>query len=63
MIATGTERDQKTDAKFTRLPHGTRLAVVRGSRGAREVFLVNADGTSLTQLTDDPADDCEPPHD
>lgn len=41
-------------------PDGTRLAFESGRTGNREIFVVDADGGNVVQLTDDPAADSAP---
>jgi Tol biopolymer transport system component len=41
-------------------PDGTQLAFVSTRDGNEEIYVMKADGTSVTRLTDDPADDGEP---
>ncbi len=43
------------------VPNGTRIAFTSdGTDGIGEIYVMNADGSGLTQLTDDPADDAFP---
>ncbi len=41
-------------------PDGTKIAFVSDRAGNRDVFVMNADGSSPTDLTNDPGDDREP---
>lgn len=41
-------------------PDGSRIAYASRVAGASDIFVVRADGTDRTQLTDDPADDTQP---
>ncbi|MCI0479945.1 hypothetical protein L0Y59_05365, partial [Candidatus Uhrbacteria bacterium] len=41
-------------------PDGARIAFVRWVGDAPDIFVVNADGTGLSRLTDNPGQDCEP---
>ncbi|MEA2555466.1 MAG: TolB protein, partial [Actinomycetota bacterium] len=41
-------------------PDGTKIAFSRGPTGSRDIYAINADGTALTQLTTNPADDFQP---
>ena len=44
-----------------RSPDGTRIAFTsEGTRDNSEIYVMNSDGSGLTKLTDDPADDTFP---
>ena len=46
--------------KWVYLGFGTQLAFVSERDGNSEIYIVNVDGTGLTRLTDDPAEDLHP---
>ena len=52
--------DWRTGHRITWSPDGDHIAFATGRDGNFEIYVMNADGSGLSRLTDDPADDFAP---